>query len=89
MGFTDTLGLDLDATLAEGTSPALAKLRPLRIGPAISCCGAAQGSALARGHLPWSVKMEAARFKCLCEGSPSRGTEHHIQLAGNGSSKLV
>ena len=89
LSFTNIFEPDLDTTLAEETSPALVNLRSLRTEPAVSCCMAAQSSALARRHLHWCREMEAARLEWLCEGGPSRGMEHHIQLAGNGSSKLV
>lgn len=89
MTFIDTLDLDLDAALAEDTSPGLAKLRSLRIGAAMSCCVTAQYSVLGRRHLSWCIGTEAARLEWLCKGRPFRGMKRHILLAGNGSSNVV
>jgi hypothetical protein len=59
------------------------------VGPAMSCCVATQGSALARRHLSLPVEMEATRVKCLCEGPPFRSMGCHIQFAGDGSSNIA
>jgi hypothetical protein len=67
MRSTDTLDLDLDATLAEGTSPALAKLPSLRIrmGNVVLC-----GCARLRPGVDIRLGL-------------SRGMKYHIHLAGN------
>ena len=80
---TDTLDLDLDATLAEGTSPAPAKLPSLRIrmGNVVLC-----GCARLRPGV--NIRLGLSRRKrqwlgWLCERRHFRGMKYHIQLAGN------